>query len=128
MKSVMGWLVVLVVIVGGAGFGLWQFSETANEQGYALELAELKADFQTNSVGLQLLERDDYRKEVGIALTGYFSNLGKLLIQLFVLGSPFAFVLVQQHVVFRIVLNWGLSDGATGAQPTNDREGHDRPE
>lgn len=78
MKSVMGWLVILGVIIGGAGFGLWQFNETTKKQNYALELAALKADFATQSVGLRLLEKNDYRKEIGIALTAYFSDLGKL--------------------------------------------------
>ncbi|MEE8408087.1 MAG: hypothetical protein V3T05_00645 [Myxococcota bacterium] len=78
MKSAMGWLVILGVIISGAGFGLWQFNETTREQDYALELAVLKAEFQKQSVGLRLLEKDDYRKEIGIALTSYFSELGKI--------------------------------------------------
>lgn len=78
MKSVLGWLVVLAVIVGAAGVGLWQFNETTKEQTYKLELAALKADFVTEAVGLQMLEPDDYGKEVGIALADYFQRLGKL--------------------------------------------------
>ena len=55
MKSVLGWLVILVVIIGGAGFGLWQFNETTKQQAYALELAALQQEFLTQSVGLRLL-------------------------------------------------------------------------
>jgi hypothetical protein len=78
MKSLLGWLVVLAIIVGAAGFGLWQFSETTTQQAYQLQLAAIKADFARDAIGLHELESNDYEKEVGIALTSYFQRLGKL--------------------------------------------------
>ncbi|OGQ90606.1 MAG: hypothetical protein A2289_06455 [Deltaproteobacteria bacterium RIFOXYA12_FULL_58_15] len=78
MKSILGWLVVLGLVVGGAGFGLWQFNQTTQEQAYHLELAQLKRGFLNSFVGLRIQSTDEYRKEVGIALTKYFGELDKL--------------------------------------------------
>jgi len=78
MKSFIGWLLVILIIAGGAGLALSHFHTTTRQQAYDLELAALQENFQTASVGLQLLDEESYRKEIGIHLTRYFSKLAKL--------------------------------------------------
>ncbi|MBI3179218.1 MAG: hypothetical protein HYZ27_06125, partial [Deltaproteobacteria bacterium] len=78
MKTVLAWIVVLGVVGGGGGFGLWQYNQTVEQHAYETRLALLKRDFLAKSVGLRLLEPDRYRQEIGILLTQYFGELGKL--------------------------------------------------
>lgn len=78
MKSVVGWLLLLVMLVGMAAVGLHHFRRTTREQAYALSLDAIKEDFQTQAAGLQLLEPDAYHKELSVLLSRYFSRLNTL--------------------------------------------------
>jgi hypothetical protein len=78
MKSALGWLLALGIIAGIGIMSYRHFQDTARKQSYELALSELKHDFQRQATGLHQLSPEAYRKEVGILLTRYFSELGKL--------------------------------------------------
>lgn len=78
MKSVLSWLVVVLIIGGAGAYGAKHFHTLDREKAYKLELAALKDTFKTQSVGLQFLSPEEYSKEIGIQLTRYFRSIGKL--------------------------------------------------
>jgi hypothetical protein len=78
VKSALTWLIILAAVVGGAGYFIKRYQDHDLETTYALERAELKRSFQKRAVGLQLLDADTYRREVGQAFTDYFGKLDDL--------------------------------------------------
>lgn len=78
MKSFLAWAVVLVVFGGLGAFGFKHQQMTERSFDYERRLNQLKREFLVQSKGLQLLDTDTYRKEVGIQLTKYFAELAKL--------------------------------------------------
>ena len=78
MKSALGWVLLLVVIAGGAGSGLYYFHVSSQQHAYEMELAEIQRDFITNTSGLYVVGPDEYRREIGPHLTKYFRRIQKL--------------------------------------------------
>jgi hypothetical protein len=78
VKSSIKWLVLLAIVGGGAAYYLNLYKTKNTELAYRVELMELKRRFITQSVGLRLLDEESYRREVGTALTEYFTKLDDL--------------------------------------------------
>lgn len=78
MKSFVGWLVVLALIIAGGVMGLNTYRETNREFSYKLDLGKLQAAFERQSTGLHLLGPEKYQAEIGIHLERYFRDLRKL--------------------------------------------------
>ena len=78
MKSFIGWLIVLGVIIAGGVMGLNDYRERNREFSYNLELNKLQSAFERQSAGLHLLGPEKYQAEIGIHLERYFRDLRKL--------------------------------------------------
>ena len=78
MKSLLSWLLILGILVSGAGFALKMYKDLNTEQAYTLKVIDLQNQFQNQLAGLGQLAEDTYRREIGIALTSYFSQLNQL--------------------------------------------------
>ena len=78
MKSLLNWFLVLALFGGAGAYGLNHYHTINQKQAYSLELAELQGQYRGKSAGLVHLSNDEYTKEVGIHLSRYFRELGKL--------------------------------------------------
>ncbi|MBJ80370.1 MAG: hypothetical protein CMH60_03545 [Myxococcales bacterium] len=78
MKSLLSWFLVLGILVSGAGLALKMYKDLNTEHSYQLKVIDLQNQFQTQLAGLGQLDEDTYRREIGISLTRYFSQLNQL--------------------------------------------------
>lgn len=78
MKSLISWVLGIVVVVGAGTFGFMHHKNTVRALEYDKKLASLRTDFATTLASLQQLETEAYTKDIGTSLTKYFVALDEL--------------------------------------------------
>ncbi len=78
MKSAIAWVVLVGLAAGAGAYGMQVYRRAEDAATYEQRLASLKQDFLRKSTGLQLVDDEQYPREVGVALARYTRELEQL--------------------------------------------------